>query len=252
MEARTVRPYIAAIDGASATGKSAVVQAVAARFGWTAVLEAVDRIDPPPSLEFDTPGQLLALEFQLLEEEGRRFREATRRKRRGQLVLVDTGFWGPLTYTWGLVVAGLAEAPLLSLLVDRAERLLAQGRWGLADLSIYLDAPATVRAHRARTDPVRHPSRLQRRHQLVGRIERQLFETVFPQILSGRIRWVPAADTVDRVAGRVQREIERAPAGPVEGRVARSVLAFFRTAPGFPSSAIVKKLALSRRPPDPR
>jgi hypothetical protein len=245
-------PCIVAVEGPSATGKSAIAEAAAIWPGWAALPEAFYRIDPRPSLEFTSPASLIALETQLLSEEARRYREATRLRQKGQFVLTDTGFWAPLLYTWGLVVAGLAPPRVLRALVDRADRWVDRGRWGIADLAIYLDTSEADRRRRARAAPRDHPAHLQRRHQQVGRIERELFRNVLADLLPNRIRFVSGAGPIDRVAGRVRAEIDAAGVDPLPALEAKRILTFLRNAPALPRAATVKKLALSRRPLDSR
>jgi thymidylate kinase len=252
VRARGGFPCIVALEGASAAGKSAVLDAASTWSGWSRVREAVDRIDPPPSLEFTSPARLLALETQLLTEEARRYREAVALRQQGQFVLTDTGFWAPLVYTWGLVVAGLAPSAVLRPLVARADRWLAQGRWGVPDLAIYLDTPEEIRMRRARADPAHHPPQLQRRHQQIGRIERALFQKVFPVLLPNRIRSVSGAGPLAALAERVRAAVDAGPVVPIRTPEAHRVLSFLRATPVLPRAATVKKLAPSRRPPDSR
>ena len=104
------RGRLVALEGGSASGKSTLVTAAARTFGWRPLAEAFDRLDPAPSLDFDSPRELLRLEATLLAEEVRRYHEARRLTERGATVLADTGFLGPLTYTLGLVERGRAPA----------------------------------------------------------------------------------------------------------------------------------------------
>jgi thymidylate kinase len=250
MGAASRTPCIVAIEGASAAGKSSVVDAASAWPGWITLPEAFDRIVPRPSLEFTSPSSLIALETRLLTEEAHRYRDAGRLRRQGRFVLTDTGFWAPLVYTWGLVVAGLAPPAVLRPLVERADRWVTQARWGIPDLTIYLDTTETDRLRRARAAPVDHPAHLQRRHQQVGRIERELFQKVFSHLLPSRIRFVPGAGPVTRVVGRVRAEIGAAPVAPTRASEAKRILSFLRSGSAPPRAATVKKLAQSRRPLD--
>lgn len=236
-------PCIVAVEGASAAGKSAVVNAASAWSGWTTISEAFDRVDPRPSLEFTSPSNLIALETQLLTEEAYRYRKAVHLRQQGQLVLTDTGFWAPLLYTWGLVVAGLAPPSVLPPLVDRADRWLARRRWGIPDLAVYLDTSEAARTRRAHADPGRHPPHLQRRHQQVGRIERELFQKIFPPLLPRRIRFVSGAGSIARVAERVRAEVDAASVAPIRAHEAKGFVSFLRSAPVLPRAATVKKLA---------
>jgi hypothetical protein len=195
---------IVAVEGASAAGKTRTTTAVGAATGGVVLPEAYRRLVPTPSLEFTSRGALLRLESLLLAEEGRRFREARAARRAGHLVIADTGFLGPLTYTWGLVRIGDAAPSVLSALVSRARALTARGGWGVADVYVYLDAPSRVRSARARADPEGAPPDLARRHRAVAVHERKFYRERFAPLFGARFRWLDG----DRPPAAVARSLE--------------------------------------------
>lgn len=182
------RGRLIAVEGRSAAGKTTLVRAAARRFGWEPLAEAFDRLEPVPSLEFDSPHELLVLEQRLLAEEADRYREARQLCLRGRTVLADTWFFGPVTYSWGLVALGRAPASV-GRTVERWARSLAERRsLGLPDLTVVLETTAEERARRSQRDPHRHPTALRARHEAVGKVEREFFEKVFATALPHRFR----------------------------------------------------------------
>jgi len=200
-----VRGSILALDGPSATGKSRLVAELVRRDRARALDEAFDRLRPRPSLRFVSPESLLRLERRLLLEEGRRYRLARRWAEAGSLVLLDTGYLGPLTYTAGLVRLGRAPAAVLRPLLADARRLARAGAWGLPNRIVYLEVPVRERDRRARSDPIGHPGDLDRRHAEVGRFEARLYREELAPILGDRLRFVRGTGTPTEVARRVER-----------------------------------------------
>ena len=129
--------------------------------------------------------------------------------------MADTGFLGPLTYTWALVRSGHASASVLPPLLRRAAAMARSGRWGLADLTVYLATSATERRRRVARDPVGHPPGLAARHEAVGRLERELYRHRIAPLLGRRFRVVdgdaPPAEVVRRVLAVVRRATGRPP-----------------------------------------
>ncbi len=198
------RSLVVALEGPSGAGKSRVAGALASRFGWAVVAEAVDRLDPAPSLAFRGDDELLGLERALLNEDARRFATA-RELALHKTVVVDTGFLGTLSYTAGLVAAGAARPTTLRRLVGRARTLARTGRLGVPDLSVYLSVAPSVIARRLRASPVRHPVELRGRHARVGRFE---FDTVRPwldRVLPARVVTLRATGTPAAIASRIER-----------------------------------------------
>ena len=182
------RGRLIAIEGRSAAGKTTLVRAAAAKLGWQPLAEAFDRLDPAPSLEYDSARELLRLEGALLSEEVRRYREARGLCAQGRTVFADTGFLGPLMYTYGLVALGRAPASV-GRAVERSTRsLVRRGALGLPDLTVYLETTARERARHARADTSRHPAVLAGRHEAVGSVEQRFFEELFPMALPDRFR----------------------------------------------------------------
>jgi thymidylate kinase len=195
---------IVAVEGPSGAGKTTVVRAAARAFGWHALPEAFDRIDPPPSLRFRTPEELLALERTLLAEEGRRYREAAEGRRRGRTVVADTGFLGPITYAAGLVALGDAPARVLRALRSLATERGRSRRLGLPDAIVYLDVPARVRRQRVVRGSRGHPEEFRERHESVGRVERRFYRRLARATRSGRVRFVSGTGPPERVAARLR------------------------------------------------
>lgn len=244
---------IVALEGPSASGKSTVAARLAARQGWALIAEAVDRLDPAPSLDFRSEGALLDLETTLLEEDARRFEAACRIAARGTTVVCDTGFVGALSYTAGLLATRRCEPETYARLLAVARRLARARRIGLPDLSVYLAVPARVRADRAAGDPAHHPSRLRARHELIGRFEWDVFRPWFASAQPGRVAVVGSAGPAETVARAIERRAKATPrlrgrtlalARLLEGRSAADL-----ASEPFRPDGTLKKGAPSARPP---
>ena len=236
MVAPRTRPGpLLAIEGASGAGKSSVSAALAERLGGVLLAEAFRRLQPPPSLAFQDAAGLLRLERGLLEEEGRRWEEALRLAASGRAVVLDTGPLGPLTYSWGLREGWTGSLDVVAPLVDRARELVGERRFGLPDLTIYLDLPERVAEVRAARSPSDHPKELRERHRTVARWERWLYVREFPRRAPGRFAAVAgdgsATDTAFSILDRLE-QIGRIPtASPSE---AEAWLQFFEVVGTFP------------------
>lgn len=222
-----MRGSIVAIEGPSAAGKSRLLAEIARRRPVRPLPEAFDRLRPRPSLRFGSPDALLRLELRLLAEEARRYRLARGWAEAGELVLLDSGTLGPLTYTVGLVRLGRAPASVLPPLFAAARRLARKGAWGLPDRIVYLEVPRSERARRARSDPVGHPKDLDRRHAEIGRVERRMYRRDLAPILADRLRFVSGNGAPEEVARRVERRLlegpSSSPGASVGGRVLRAL-----------------------------
>ncbi len=203
------RGRLIALEGGSAAGKTTLVRTAARSLGWRALSEAFDRLDPAPSLEFDSAQALLRLEATLLAEEGRRYREARRRCDRGETVLADTGFLGPLTYTVGLVERGWAPVSVGRALRRSVRAMIERGTLGIPDLTVYLSTTAAERRRRSRAGARRHPPALFPRHEAVGALERRYFETVFPEAVPGRFRVLRAQTGPASLVHSLRELVER-------------------------------------------
>jgi hypothetical protein len=203
-----------AIEGASAAGKTTLVRAAGRRLGWLPVPEAIDRLVPPPSIDFGSPEELLALEETLLAEESRRYLEARQRCAVGRTVVADTGFLGPVTYTHGLFELGRAPASVTRSIDRSARALMRNGGLGIPDLTVYLATTHRERAEHVRKDAPRRPVALQSRHEAVGAVERRYFETEFPRALPGRFRVLRGSATPASRLSALRALVARAEPAP--------------------------------------
>jgi hypothetical protein len=199
--------FLLALEGASAAGKTTVASAVARTTGATVLPEAYRRLVPAPSLEFRSSEELLGLERTLLAEEVLRYAEASDRIHAGESVIADTGFLGPLTYTFALVRDGRIPSSVLATLVAESRSLGARGELGFADAYVYLDASPGVRAERARSDPAGAPPQVAARHRELGTLERAFYFSHFAPLWGGRFRVVGADGTAPEVAAEIVRAL---------------------------------------------
>lgn len=197
-----MRGAIIALEGPSAVGKTTTARALAERLGVPYLDEAWRRLRPRPSLRFRSRGELLGLERRLLAEESRRFRQARRLAATRPAVIVDTGFFGPLSYSAGLAALSTRLDVRAPLAVD-AVALLAEGQWGGADLTYYLDAPVGALDERQAGSPVTHPVDLAVRHRRVADTERALWT----RGRRARARTVYAEAAPRSVAGAIARSV---------------------------------------------
>jgi hypothetical protein len=230
------RPIVIAIDGISASGKSTVVARAAATFGWVPLAEAYDRLEPRPRIGVRSDRALARVERLLLEEESVRWRAARQLRASGRTVIADTGFLGPLTYSWALEALGGARPGLLRGLVERARRLAARGDWGMPDVVVYLVTRASVRRRRAGADPVRHPPALAVRHEAAGRIEERFFAEILPEALPGRVRGLDGDRGGAPLIGSLRRTVRDAVPLPARSRAAFRVLDLFSEPPSRAST----------------
>lgn len=218
--------WLVAVEGPSGAGKSRTVREAARRLVGVALPEAYDRIRPRPSLTWTTDTQLLRLEERLLREDACRYQEGRRLADTGAIVLADTGFLGPLTYTAGLVRHGLASPPTLGKLVRTGRAWHDEGRWSLPDAVLYVRTPASERRRRAGGDPRGHPPRLQARHQLIAEDEQRFYRTVVAPQFGARFRFVSGSGPPEVVVRHLVHALarSRAPARrPSLGRVLRAI-----------------------------
>ncbi|MCI4360346.1 MAG: AAA family ATPase [Thermoplasmata archaeon] len=210
MAGRTGRTApVVALEGPSGAGKTAVTAQLAGLLGGTVMPEAFDRLNRSLSLNFHGREELADLERNLLQEEGRRWGEAGQLRAGGRTVVLDTATFGPLTYAWGLRDGVDQGLDVLLELVRSARRMLKAGRWGLPDLTVYLDVPDAIARLRAKRDPLGHPPEIADRHAAVGRWERLLYDREFPRRLPGRFLSVGGEGTAREVALSVQERLER-------------------------------------------
>jgi len=233
------RGRLVAVEGGSASGKTTLVAAAAHTLGWRPLPEAYDRLDPAPSLDFDSPRELLRLEATLLAEEAKRYREACQLCATGLTVVADTGFFGPLTYTLGLGELGLAPESVAAALVRSARSLVMAGRLGLPDLTVYLRTTARERAGRARADARRHPPDLWLRHEAVGRFERRFLERELSAVRPTGFRVLRADGPATVLARRLRTIVATLPSRPASRADALALLARLdRPARGFRRSTV--------------
>jgi thymidylate kinase len=203
------RGCIVAVEGPSGVGKTTLVTEVARRWPGRALPEAFVRLRPPPPLDFRTRSGLLKIEGRLAEEEERRFLDAARRRDEGEAVLLDTGTLGPLTYSWGLRCVAGPSWDVVAEVRDRFWTALARGRWGIPDLTIYLDVPPALAATRATGAPETHPVELVERHRNVAIYERELWCHRFPRRLPQRFERLDARPPATVVARSLLSRLER-------------------------------------------
>ena len=206
---RAASPLVVAIEGASGAGKSAVSAELAGLLGASLVREAYDRIGRMVSLEVRSRADLADLERALLDAEGRRWVEIGRLRASGHAVVLDTSTVGPITYSWGLREAIQPEWDVAPDLARRARHEISAQRWGLADLTLYLDVPEGIAADRAARAPETHDPAFAERHRLVGRFERLLYTREFPRRFPGRFGVVAGEGTPREVAFDLQERLER-------------------------------------------
>lgn len=236
MRARpTATGAIVAIEGPSGSGKTTATRFAARALGGVVLPEAYRRLRPTPSLEIRSARSLLALERRLLGEEARRFAEARTAAHRGRIVFTDTGFFGPITYSRALVALGLAPASILGPLDRTARALLRDRRWGVPDLTIYLDTNERTRRRRIAADPRGHPPALAARHEAAGRFERQDFERWIAPTLGARYRLVNGSGRRVEVTRRVRRAVAaRGPRPAPRGLAAELLTLLVRAPPPAP------------------
>ena len=236
------RGRLVAVEGGSASGKTTLVRVAGRTLGWRPLPEAFDRLDPAPSLEFDSARALLELEAALLSEEVRRYREARELCERGATVLADTGFLGPLTYTRGLVDLGLAPPAAYRRLAAEGRSLVQHGNLGIPDLTVYLRTTSTERSRRARRSIGRHPASVFPRHDAVGAVEQRFFGTEFPAVVPGRFRSLRANVPPATLGRRLRSIVEEGPETPSTPTDALAVLDALRLpSAGRTSAPTVKK-----------
>jgi len=214
---------IVALEGPSGAGKTSVAARLAPLLGATVVPEAYDRLGRPFPLTFRGRDELADLERQLVREDGRRWTDAVALRGRGTPVVLDTGTFAPLAYSWGLREGVDGALDVLIELVRTVRRMRSLGKWGLPDLTIYLDVPDSVARARAGRDPGDHPPETVERHAAVGRWERLLYGREFPRMLPGRFLSVSGEGRPAEVALLIQERLERLgplpPASPSEAEM---------------------------------
>ena len=221
---------ILALEGPSGAGKSSVAARLAPRLGATIVPEAYDRLGRGFPLTFHGRDELADLERQLVKEDGRRWTDAVEMRGRGVTVLLDTGTFAPLAYSWGLREGVDGALDVVVELARTVRRMAVGGRWGLPDLTIYIDVPDSVARARAGQDPKGHPPETADRHAAVGRWERLLYGREFPRALPGRFLSVAGEGTPGEVALVIQERLERlGPLPPATAHEADLLLRLFES-----------------------
>jgi len=222
-----VGPTIA-LEGPSGVGKSTIAAALARRLDAELLNEAYDLIEPLPSLSFSGPAELERLERTLLGIEAERFVRSERARREGRTVVLDTGVFGPLTYTSGLARIDPRYSGVLRRLAELARRRVRAGSLGLPSVTLYLDLGEPALARRLAGSPRTHPAVWQERHRAVGRWERRLWTWVYPRIAPGHLAVVRAGGSPSQVLDRLELRLSRmGSAGAVRAATAlRTVRAF--------------------------
>jgi thymidylate kinase len=210
---RRGRGQVIALEGISGSGKSTVAPLLGRALDAEVLAEAYDRLRPRPSLAFATDRALLRLEERLLEADAARYREADQIAGGGGHVVVDTGFFGPLTYTRALATLGLATPSAFRTLMRSARVLQDRYQWGAPDRILWLDAAASTRRRRIRSDPTGHPPALAERHERVGEEERRIYFGPLAPVLGSRLSAVEANGPAEVVARRAARSVAAGPRG---------------------------------------
>ncbi|MCI4369321.1 MAG: AAA family ATPase [Thermoplasmata archaeon] len=208
----TPRPAtVVALEGPSAAGKTTLSRALAQAVNAVYMDEAYYRLEPRPSLELAGPDELFDVETRLLDEEARRFTEASTLLREGKTVVADTSFLSPITYTFGLAYLRLVPPELFHRLLRRARGLAAEGSWGLPEHVVYLSAGLDLTRRRAAEAPAKHPPQLRARHSAVARIERRLWLGPIRESMPGRVHVLTAATPLNRLIEQVDRRVRTRP-----------------------------------------
>lgn len=228
---RPAGPLVVAIEGPSGSGKSTVSNRVAQAFGFRRIPEAFERIRPQLSLRFSSSHGLLRIERRLISDELSRYALAQRLRRTGTSVVLDTGFVGPLTYVWGL--RAMSKRPDVVAPVRRYLQAMAtRGRWGLPDVSVFLDVPVAERRRRIARARSTHPAELEARHRAVGRFERTLWTHRFPRLMQGRVLRIDGRPPVNEVVRAIRRAIGAlSDRDPPDSSDAQRLLRGFRAGP---------------------
>ena len=226
---------IVALEGASGSGKSAVSAELARILGGLRLEEAFERIEPRPSLLFRDVEELRRLERSLWAAETDRWREAESMRGQGRRILLDTGPWGPLTYSWGLRESVASQWDIMGALLETCRADALRSAFPVPELTVYLDVPEELAAARAAQDPGGHPAELRERHRRVGRFERILYEQTFPELLPGRFLLIAGDRGPREVARSLADRLERmGPLPPVTPAESDRILDVFSgaVAPG--------------------
>ena len=170
--------------------------------GWPVVPEAFDQLRPRPSLFVEQPGRLEELELRLLRQESRRYMRAELSE--AETVVLDTGFLGPLTYAAGLKHLG-GYPDVLPRLIRETRSMLVSGRWGFADLTVYLDVSPRLQRLRAQRAKESHPESYAERHRRVGRWERRFWTTQVAPRLGRRFLRLDGRRSLPSLANAVAR-----------------------------------------------
>jgi AAA domain len=210
---RKGRGQVIALEGISGSGKSTVAPLLGRALDAEVLAEAFERLRPRPSLGFDTERSLLRLEQRLLEEDAARYREADQIAGGGGSVVVDTGFFGPLTYTRALGTLGLASPNSFRTLLRSARSLQERYLWGAPDRILWLDTTTSTRRRRVRSDPSGHPPALADRHERVGVEERRVYFGTLGPVLGSRLGAVDANGPANTVARRAAAAVAAGPHG---------------------------------------
>ena len=221
---RRGRGQVVALEGISGSGKSTVAPRLARALDAELLAEAYARLRPRPSLAFGTDRSLLRLEERLLEEDAARYREADQIAGGGGSVVVDTGFFGTLTYTRALATLDLCAPTVFRALVRSARSLKDRYLWGAPDRVVWLDSAPVTRARRVRSDPTGHPPALADRHERVGTEERRIYFGPLGTVLGSRLTAVDANGSAEAVARRAARAVAEGPRGFAPEGLAERVL----------------------------
>jgi hypothetical protein len=166
-----------------------------------------------------------------------------RLRSQGKTVVADTGFLGPLTYTWGLVGLGRAPGSVARSLTRAATRLARARSLGLPDLTVYLETTRSERLRRARFDRGHHPASLFPRHESVGQIERRYYQELLPSEIPRRVRTLRARPSPELLTELFREIVD---GGPRSRSTEREALAAVRLLPSLARDARRRKVRPNR------
>ncbi len=124
-------------------------------------------------------------------------------------MVLDTSTLGPLTYAWGLRNVRGRQHDVVPSVRRWFRNALASDRWGLPDLTIYLDASPEVVAARLAGATATHPADLAARHFAVARWERRFWCGRAARVAPSHVATIDAGGDREDVIATLLDRIER-------------------------------------------